>query len=44
MRQMFDYQVMEQTSATKAQEIWQKAVLFVEVVSKYLLECGEIEG
>jgi len=44
MRQMFDYQVMEPASAAKAQEIWQKAVLFVETVSKYLLESAENEG
>jgi uncharacterized protein (UPF0332 family) len=44
MRQTFDYQVMEQTSATKAQEILQNAVLFVKVVSKYLLECADNEG
>ncbi len=44
MRQMFDYQVMVPASAAKAQEIWQKAVLFVETVSKYLLESAENEG
>jgi uncharacterized protein (UPF0332 family) len=44
MRQMFDYQVLESASAVKAQEIWQKAVLFVETVNKYLLESAENEG
>jgi uncharacterized protein (UPF0332 family) len=44
MRQMFDYQVLEPASAAKAREIWQKAVLFVETVSKYLLESPENEG
>jgi uncharacterized protein (UPF0332 family) len=44
MRQMFDYQVMVPASAAKAQEIWQKAVLFVETVSKYLLQSAENEG
>ena len=44
MRQMFDYQVLETASAAKAEEIWQKAVLFVETISKYLLENAENEG
>lgn len=44
IRQMFDYQVLEPASAAKSQEIWQKAVLFVETVSKYLLESAEDEG
>ena len=44
MRQKFDYHVLEPASAAKAQEIWLKAVLFVEAVSKYLLECRGNEG
>ncbi len=33
-----DYRVLEPASAAKAQEILQKAVRFMEIVSKYLLE------
>ncbi|MGD0826819.1 MAG: HEPN domain-containing protein [Desulfobaccales bacterium] len=38
LRQIFDYRFLDPASAAKAQEILQKAVRFVEVVSKYLLE------
>lgn len=37
LRQIFDYRVLEPASAAKAQEVWQKAVHFVEVVREYLL-------
>ena len=41
LRQIFDYRTLETTSAAKAEDVWQKAVRFVEVVSKYDLESGE---
>jgi len=38
LRQIFDYRVLDTTSAAKAQEVWEKAVSFVDVVSKYIFE------
>jgi uncharacterized protein (UPF0332 family) len=43
LRQVCDYRVMEPLSPKKAEEVWNKAVLFVDAVKKYLPEIEKFE-